>query len=66
LVTELRTTSFILFFNAFNGAEIGALSGFEAFRAIARINLPIPVGLMLLWKLPGAIWALAVTAAVTC
>jgi len=73
LVSELRIASVLLFFNAFNGAQIGALSGFEAFRAIARINLarglvtfPVTVGLVLLWTLPGAIWALAVTAAVTC
>jgi O-antigen/teichoic acid export membrane protein len=70
---ELRIASVLLFFNAFNGAQTGALSGFEAFRTIARINLargfatfPITVGLVLLWRLPGAIWALAVAAAVTC
>jgi O-antigen/teichoic acid export membrane protein len=73
LASELRIASVVLFFNAVNGAQTGALSGFEAFRAIARINLarglvtfPIAVGLVLLWRLPGAIWALAVTAAVTC
>ena len=73
LAHELRIASVLLFFNAFNGAQTGALSGFEAFRTIARINLargfvtfPITVGLVLLWRLPGAIWALAVVAAVTC
>ncbi len=73
LADELRIASVLLFFNAFNGAQTGALAGFEAFRAIARINLarglvtfPITVALVLLWRLPGAIWALAVTAAVTC
>jgi O-antigen/teichoic acid export membrane protein len=73
LADELRIASVLLFFNALNGAQTGALAGFEAFRAIARINLvrglmafPVTVGAVLLWRLPGAIWALAVTAAVTC
>jgi O-antigen/teichoic acid export membrane protein len=73
LANELRIASALLFFNALNGAQTGALSGFEAFRAIARINLvrgliafPVTVAAVLLWRLPGAIWALAVTAAVTC
>jgi O-antigen/teichoic acid export membrane protein len=73
LAAELRIASILLFFNAFNGAQIGALAGFEAFRAIARINLvrgliafPVTVVAVLLGRLPGAVWALAVTAAVTC
>ena len=73
LAGELRIASVVLFFNAINGAQTGALSGFEAFRSIARINLarglvtfPITVGFVLLWRLPGAVWALAVAAAVTC
>lgn len=73
LADQLRIASVLLFFNALNGAQTGALAGFEAFRAIARINLarglvtfPITVAFVLLWRLPGAIWALAVTAAVTC
>lgn len=73
LTDELRIASAMLFLNALNGAQTGALAGFEAFRAIARINmvrgviaLPVTVAAVLLWRLPGAIWALAVTAAVTC
>jgi O-antigen/teichoic acid export membrane protein len=73
LADELRIASVLLFFNAFNGAQTGALAGFEAFRTIARISLarglvtfPVTVGLALLWRLPGAVWALAFTAAVTC
>jgi O-antigen/teichoic acid export membrane protein len=73
LADELRIASVLLFFNALSGAQTGALSGFEAFRAIARINMarglltfPVTVALVLLWRLPGAIWALAATAALTC
>ena len=59
--------------NALNGAQTGTLAGFEAFRTIARINLvrgliafPVTVAAVALGRLPGAIWALSVTAAVTC
>jgi len=54
----------ILFFSALNGAQTGVLAGFEAFRAIARINLisgilafPIMVGATYQWELRGAVWA---------
>jgi O-antigen/teichoic acid export membrane protein len=73
LAGELRISALLLFFNAFNGAQVGALAGFEAFRPIARINLvkgltafPITVALVFFWRLPGSIWALAVTAGVAC
>ena len=73
MADELRIASVLLFLNALNGAQTGALAGFEAFRAIARINLvrgliafPVTFAAVLLWRLSGAIWALAVTAAVTC
>lgn len=70
---ELRIASVLLFLNAVNGAQMGALSGFEAFRTIARINfirglttLPIAVTAVFYWKLPGAVWALCATSAVAC
>jgi O-antigen/teichoic acid export membrane protein len=73
LAAELRIASILLFFNALNGAQTGALSGFEAFRVIARINLvrgllafPATVAAVLLWRLRGAVWALSVTAGITC
>jgi O-antigen/teichoic acid export membrane protein len=73
LTDELRIASVLLFLNALNGAQTGALAGFEAFRAIARINMvrglaafPITVVAVLLWRLPGAIWALAATTAIAC
>lgn len=73
LAGELRIASLLLFFNAFNGSQMGALAGFEAFRVIARINLlrglisfPIAIAAVLLWQLPGSVWALSATAAATC
>ncbi len=39
LVTELRISCGLLFINALNGAQIGALSGLEAFKVIAKVNL---------------------------
>lgn len=39
LVNELRISCGLLFINALNGAQIGALSGLEAFKAIAKVNL---------------------------
>ena len=48
LVTELRIASIIVFLTALNGAQLGILSGFEAFKAISKntvisslISLPI-------------------------
>jgi O-antigen/teichoic acid export membrane protein len=73
LTAELRIASLFLFFSALNGAQIGALSGFEAFRRIARVNMlrglaafPIAALGVLLFRLPGAVWALGVTSIVTC
>jgi len=73
LTDELRIASVLLFSNALNGAQTGTLAGFEAFRSIARITVlrglitfPVTVAAVLLWRLPGAIWALAATSAFTC
>jgi len=73
LVLELRIASIVLFLTAFNGAQTGSLSGLEAFRTIAKISLargvltfPVTVILVLFWRLPGAIWALVVSAALAC
>ncbi len=73
LTGGLRIGCALLFLNAFNGAQFGAFSGFEAFRAIARINLargilglPLTVAGVYFWQIDGAIWALVVTSAITC
>ncbi len=73
LAGGLRIASLLLFFNAVNGAQTGALSGFEAFKAIASINLmrglillPVSAAAVFYGHLQGAIWALAATSAATC
>lgn len=66
LAGVLRIGAFILFISALNGAQTGALSGFEAFRTIAYVNLfvglisfPILVGGAYWGGITGAVWALA-------
>ncbi len=66
LSAVLRIGALILFINALNGAQTGALAGFEAFRTIARVNLfiglisfPVLVAGAYLGGLTGAVWALA-------
>lgn len=65
LAGELRIGAVILFFSALNGAQTGALAGFEAFKTIALLNLwvglisfPLLVGGAHFGGLRGAVWAL--------
>lgn len=65
LAGVLRIGSAILFISALNGAQTGALAGFEAFKAIAHVNiilgaisLPLIVGGAYLGGLKGVAWAL--------
>jgi len=69
----LRISSVILVLSAVNGAQTGALSGFESFRAIAIVNLasgllsfPVLLAGVLLHGLRGCVWALAIMAALNC
>ena len=61
----LQISAVLLFLSALNGAQTGALSGFEAFKTIARVNLltgfvtfPLIVGGAYLAGLQGAVWGL--------
>jgi O-antigen/teichoic acid export membrane protein len=67
LAGVLRISSLILFVNALIGAQTGALSGFEAFKTIAYVNLFVglisfPILVCGTWfgGLTGAVWALAI------
>lgn len=67
----LRVSSGILFFSALNGAQTGALAGFEAFKSIARVSFfsgllsfPLMIAGVLLGNLNGAVWALVASMAV--
>jgi len=67
LTGVLRIGALILFINALNGAQTGALAGFEAFKTIAYVNLfvglisfPILVCGAYFGGLTGAVWALTI------
>lgn len=69
LAPLLRVGAVWLFFGTINGAQVGALSGFEAFKTIARLNCIMAVlGLFVLltatvWGgLPGAVWGFSTLA----
>jgi len=68
----MQVAGIIIFFNALNGAQTGALAGFEAFRAIARVNLtvglltfPLMVGGVYFAGLRGAVFGLVASMAVS-
>ncbi len=63
LARPLAIGSGLVFFGAVNGAQIGALAGFEAFKSIARVNIisglaSFPLVVVGVWRggLEGAIW----------
>jgi O-antigen/teichoic acid export membrane protein len=68
LTTSIRLASAIVFLNAMLAYQNGALSGFEAFRGLASINLisgiaSLPIVLVAVWRwgLNGAVIGLAVS-----
>ncbi len=68
LATPLRISALVLFLTCVDGAQTGALAGFEAFDHLARLsllkgflNLPCLVGGFYLGRLPGILWGLALS-----
>jgi O-antigen/teichoic acid export membrane protein len=73
LAPLLRIAAPMLLLSAINGSQIGAMSGFEAFKDIARVNLigglatfPLMVLGTLLGGLTGATLALLASLSITC
>lgn len=73
LVTALRAGCLLLLFSTLGGAQTGALSGLERFRAIAGLNvlrglLGLPLSLLLLWYygLTGAVVGIGLANACAC
>lgn len=71
LTRPLIIGSGLVFFGGLNGAQTGALAGFEAFQTIARVNVLVGLWSFALvvvgvwrWGLIGAVWALVLTMAV--
>ncbi len=67
----LQIGSLYLLITAINGAQIGALSGFEAFKTVAKIslwsglaNFPLMVGGVYLAGLSGAVWGMTIAAGI--
>ena len=63
LATPLAIGAGLVFFGALNGAQTGALAGFEAFQTIARVNIyaglaSFPLIVLGVWRggLRGAVW----------
>jgi O-antigen/teichoic acid export membrane protein len=73
LTEYLRTSAPLLLLSGINGAQLGVLSGFEAFRAIARVsalagilNFPLVVGGAAMFGLSGVIWGMVLAQAGGC
>lgn len=71
LESLIRIGAIVLFVSALNGAQTGALSGFEAFRSVAKVNLycgllsfPILVTCTWLGGVKGAIYGMAINTTV--
>ena len=73
LTGYIQIGALLLLLNAVNGAQTGVLSGFEAFRAIARVNtiggllnFPLVVGGAALFGLSGVVWGMIIAQLTTC
>lgn len=72
LDTELKIGAIILFFSGINGAQTGALIGFEAFKAVTKLNIYLgffSVSSLLIGAytggLNGTVWAMAVNSLIS-
>ena len=68
LANAVRVGAVMLFINALNGAQTGALAGFEAFKTIAKVNVfvglasfPLLIAGVSFGGLMGAVWALVIS-----
>jgi O-antigen/teichoic acid export membrane protein len=73
LTGDLQISALLLLLSGINGAQIGVLFGFEAFKSVARVNFlsgllnfPLTVGGALLFGLQGIIWGLILAQAAGC
>ena len=73
LTPYIQLSALLLLLNTVNGAQIGVLCGFEAFRSVSWINglvgvlgLPLIVGGALLFQLWGVVWGLILAQAGGC
>jgi O-antigen/teichoic acid export membrane protein len=73
LQQELEIGTLLLLFGVINGVQTGVLSGFEAFKTIAGINLicglanfPVMICFTYFGGLAGAVWALVANLALNC
>lgn len=73
MAEQLRLGALLILFGGVNGAQIGALSGFEAFRSVARINLvsglcsfPVTLAGAWLFGLHGAVMAAVASVGISC
>lgn len=70
---ELRLGAGLVLFNTINGVQLGALTGLEAYRATAYLNLlrglvctPVLIVPVAIWRLPGAVVGLVAAAGIGC
>lgn len=73
LTRDLQLSALLLLLSGVNGAQIGVLFGFEAFKAVARVNFlagllnfPMVVGGALMFGLPGIIGGMIVAQGAGC
>lgn len=69
----LQVSALLLLFGGINGAQTGALAGFEAFKRLAQVNLatgllafPLTVGGAFYFGLPGILWGLVLSQGAGC